>query len=244
MGMQIEKSFTVRAARAAVWEFLIDPYRVARCLPGAAITEKLDETTYAGTIAVKVGPVTASYRGKLKFERLDAEAGEAELSGAGQETKGKGGADMRMKSRLVERTPGETEVTVTSDVNVFGILAQMGRGMVQDVSDQLFQKFSDAMRRELETAAPPAVSGSPAPGTEAPSPGASASLASTPPPQEPAPRASITVTPALSTPHEDVLDVGSIGARAASRALGRTVRRPAFWLVLLALIVLLYWLLR
>src|SRR5437762_2588179 len=132
MGMQIEKSFIVDASRTAVWEFLVDPYKVARCLPVAAITGKVSDVEYAGTMAVKVGPVTASYRGKLRFERLDAAAGEADLVASGQETRGKGGADMRMKSRVLARSPKETEVTVVSDVNVFGILAQFGRSMIQD----------------------------------------------------------------------------------------------------------------
>lgn len=163
--MQIEKSFVVQAPRAAVWDFLTDPHKVAKCLPGAAVTEQVDETTYAGTITVKVGPVTASYRGKLKFERLDEAAGEAELQASGQETRGKGGAEMRMKSRVAELAPGETEVRVTSEVNVFGVLAQMGRGMIQDVSDQLFQRFTAAVRAELEAA--PAVAESSAGGPPA-----------------------------------------------------------------------------
>src|SRR4029079_15717523 len=129
MGMQIEKSFVVKAPASAVWDFLTDPYKVARCLPGAAITEKVDDQSYAGTITVKVGPVTANYRGKMRFDRLDEAAGEADIVASGQETRGKGGADMRMKSRVVERAPGETEVTVVSDVNVVGMLAQFGRGM-------------------------------------------------------------------------------------------------------------------
>ena len=179
MGMEISKSFVVKAPQGAVWAFLTDPYQVAKCLPGAAITEKVDDQTYTGTMTVKVGPVTASYRGKLRFERLDEAAGEAELAASGQETRGKGGADMRMKSRVVGRAPAETEVTVVSDVNVMGVLAQFGRGMIQDVSDQLFGKFTEAMRRELETpaAAPeptaeappaPAVSGGSAPAPAAP----------------------------------------------------------------------------
>jgi len=150
MGIPIEKSFVVAAPAAAVWEFLTDPVKVASCLPGAAITGKEDDVTWGGTMTVKVGPVTASYRGKLRFERLDAASGEAEIAASGQETRGKGGADMRMKSRVVERGPAETEVTVTSDVNVVGVLAQFGRGMIQDVSDQLFRKFTEAMRRQLE----------------------------------------------------------------------------------------------
>src|SRR5262245_61288005 len=132
MAMIIEKSFTVRASRQAVWTFLTDPASVARCLPGAAITGQSEDGGYLGTMAIKVGPVTASYRGKLKFERLDEAAGEAELVASGQETKGKGGADMKMRSRVVERSPTETEAIVVSEVNVYGILAQMGRGMIQD----------------------------------------------------------------------------------------------------------------
>ena len=87
----------------------------------------------------------------MRFERLDAAAHEADIAASGQETRGKGGADMRMKSQLVERGPAETEVTVASDVNVVGVLAQFGRGIIQDVSDQLFQKFTDACAAELET---------------------------------------------------------------------------------------------
>ncbi len=212
MGMQIEKSFVVNAPFQAVWEFLIDPKRVAACLPGAAITDQIDEKTWGGTMTVKVGPVTAAYRGKLRFERLDPAAGEAEMSGAAQETRGKGGADMRMKSRVVERSPGETEVTVTSDVNVVGVLAQFGRGMIQDVSDQLFQKFSDAMRRELGV---PAAAGP----VEAAAP-------------VPVPK------------REEVLDVGALGTAAAGRAAVRMLQRPAFWIVIIVLALILYWFLR
>jgi carbon monoxide dehydrogenase subunit G len=228
MGMEITKSFVVKAPAAAVWEFLIDPYRVGRCLPGAAITEKVDDETYTGTITIKVGPVTASYRGKLRFDRLDPVAMEAELSASGQETKGKGGADMRMKSRVVARGPAETEVTVVSDVNVMGVLAQFGRGMIQDVSDQLFQKFTDGMRRELE--APPAVAAPAA--VETAAPGAPAPVGP-PPVTAPAP------PPPAS---EDVLDVGSLGAKAAGRAAGRMLRGPVFWIAVIVLTLLVYWL--
>ncbi|HSS76543.1 MAG TPA: SRPBCC family protein [Thermoanaerobaculia bacterium] len=235
--MEITKSFVVKAPAAAVWEFLIDPYRVGKCLPGAAVTEKLDEQTYAGTITIKVGPVTASYRGKLRFERLDPVAMEADLSASGQETKGKGGADMRMKSRVVARGPAETEVTVVSDVNVMGVLAQFGRGMIQDVSDQLFQKFTDGMRRELE--APPAAATPPVVETAAveASPGAPAPAASAP-----SPSPSSVPAPAAPPPAaENVLDVGSLGAKAASRAAGRILRTPGFWIAVIVLALLVYW---
>jgi carbon monoxide dehydrogenase subunit G len=215
---------------------------VARCLPGAAITEKIDEQSYTGTMNVKVGPVTANYRGKMRFERLDAAAGEAEIVASGQETKGKGGADMRMKSRVVERSPGETEVTVVSDVNVVGVLAQFGRGMIQDVSDQLFQKFSTAMRRELEVsaaAAPAAPAETTAPSPEAPS---SPTASPAPPVINERSVVAAAAPPVQAAAAENVLDVGALGAAAAGRAASRTLQRPGFWIAVVALAALIYWL--
>jgi uncharacterized protein len=219
MAMQIEKSFTVRAPAAAVWEFLTDPVRVAGCLPGAAITGQTDGKSYGGTMTVKVGPVTASYRGTMRFERLDPAAREAEIVASGQETRGKGGADMRMTSRVVERAPGETEVTVVSTVNVVGVLAQLGGRMIQDVSDQLFQKFTECMRRQLEV-----------PAAAAPPPAAAGAAV--------APAAAEEAAPAA----EPVLDVGALGAAAAGRAAGRTLRRPGFWAAVAVVAALVYWL--
>ncbi|HEX9668859.1 MAG TPA: SRPBCC family protein [Thermoanaerobaculia bacterium] len=221
MAMQIEKSFTVRAPAAAVWEFLTDPARVAGCLPGAAITGQVDEKSYGGTMTVKVGPVTAGYRGTMRFERLDAAAREAEIVASGQETRGKGGADMRMTSRVVERAPGETEVTVVSAVNVVGVLAQFGRGMIQDVSDQLFQKFTECMRRQLEAPAP-----------AAPPPAGA--------PEALAPSDRREVEPQAQTS----LDLGALGAAAAGRAATRTLRRPGFWIAVLVVVAAIYWFLR
>src|SRR5574342_461819 len=203
MGMQIEKTFVVKSSPAAVWGFLTDPHRVARCLPGAAITEQIDGQTYAGTITVKVGPVAASYKGRVRFERLDPAERTAEIVASGQDVRGKGGADMRMRSRLVEKAPGQTEVVATSEVNVTGILAQFGRGMIQDVSDQMFQKFTEAVRAELESKA------------HAP--------------------AGLGPAPALEAVQAPPIEAVSFGAGVLGRALGRTVRRPAFWVLVAAL---------
>ena len=233
MGIPIEKRFVVAAPAAAVWEFLTDPAKVASCLPGAAITGKEDDSTWVGTMTVKVGPVTASYRGKLRFERLDAAAREAEIAATGQETRGKGGADMRMKSRVVERGPRETEVTVASDVNVVGVLAQFGRGMIQDVSDQLFRKFTEAMRRQLEEGEAPAAPRAAGEETVAATTVAAAPATSPAPPPPPPPPAA-----------ENVLDVGALGTTALGRAAMRTLRRPAFWIGVVVLVLIVYWLAR
>jgi uncharacterized protein len=152
--MEIRKTFAVRARPQTVWIYFTNPQWIAACLPGAAITGRVDDKTYKGEIAVKVGPVATRYRGHITFKELDAAAWKAEIVASGQDVRGKGGADMRISSRLVERTPGETEVTVVSEVNVTGILAQMGRGMIQEVSDQMFQEFTAAMSASLKLADP------------------------------------------------------------------------------------------
>jgi len=232
MAIEIVKTFVVKAPPAAVWGFLTDPQRVARCMPGAAITDRIDDKTFAGTMAVKVGPVSTSYKGKIVFEKLDASAHTAEIVATGQDVRGRGGADLRLTSSVKELSPGETEVTASSKVNITGILAQMGRGMVQDVSDQLFQVFSQRMRAELEpgasTAAPPPAARAPAPPAAAPTPSAAPVAAS--------------ASPATTAP--EPLDLGSLGAKVAGRAAGRTLRRPAFWVAVAAAAVLLYLLFR
>ncbi len=243
MGMRIEKSVVVQAPAAAVWEFLTDPRRVASCLPGAAITDQLDAQTYGGTITVKVGPVTASYRGKMKFDRLDAAAGEAEISASGQETRGKGAADMRMSSRVVAHDAATTEVVIVSDVNVVGALAQFGKGMIEDVSDQMFGKFSAAMRRQLE-AAPAA----PAPAATAASSTATAVQVAPAVTREAeaATSAAEAVSPATASLRhsEEVLDLGAIGTAAAGRAAGRALRNPVLWIAVVLALHLLWHLLR
>jgi carbon monoxide dehydrogenase subunit G len=160
MGLRFDNVFVVKAPADRVWAYLTDPYRVAPALPGAAVSEKIDDRTFKGTITVKVGPVSARYRGTAHFESLDAAARTMEMTGSAQDVGGRGGADLKMNSRLVEKAPGETEVTVASEVNVTGILAQFGRGMIQDVSNQMFQKFTEAVRAELEAA--PAAASAPA----------------------------------------------------------------------------------
>lgn len=217
MAMEIEKQFVLKAPVDAVWAFLTDPHRVASCLPGAAITEQTDERSYTGTITVKVGPVSSSYKGKLHFERLDAAAHEADIVASGQDVRGKGGADMRMSSRVVEQAPGETQVTVRSSVNVTGILAQFGRGMIQDVSDAMFDQFTTAMRQQLEQ---PAGAGG-APGAEDTA-GAAGAASPAPAPQ--------------------ALDAVSLGTKIAGRQLRRVVARPGFWIVV-AVIAVVIWLL-
>ena len=219
MAMEISKAFVLKTAPDVAWKFFIDPARVARCLPGASITNQVDDKTYAGTITVKVGPVAATYKGTMRFDQLDAATRTAAIVAAGQDVRGKGGADLRMTSRLVERAPGETEVQITSQVNVMGILAQLGRGMIQDVSDQMFDRFVAAARAELETpGAAPSASGN----------GANASAASS-------------SDPRAGEPGTPPIEVLSFGSAVVGRAVRRAARQPTFWIGTAVALAAVWW---
>ena len=151
MATRIEERFTVRAPPQAVWEFLVDPRRVVTCLPGAELTEVLDERTFLGAVKVKVGPVTVAYRGKVLLGERDAATRTVRMSGEGRESGGAGAARMTMESRVAE-APGGAEVSVRSDVDIAGRLVQLGRGMIEQVSHQLFAQFAANVRAALEAA--------------------------------------------------------------------------------------------
>ena len=221
--MEIAKSFVVTASPDATWRFLTDPRRVARCLPGATVTGQVDERTHAGTVTMKVGPVAAAFKGTMRFERIDAAARTAEIVAAGQDVRGKAGADMRMTSRLVERATGETEVTITAHVNVVGSLAQFGRGINQDVADQMFEKFVGAARAELETAVEPG------------GPASSGSMTTAAAGDAPFRKSAEVVPP---------VEVLSFASGVVARAGSRAARRPLVWVGVLAVFFIFYWLWR
>ena len=153
MSMRVEERFVVRAPAAKVWAFLVDPGRVVTCLPGAELSEVVDDRTFDGTVKVKMGPVTVGYRGCVKLEEIDEGARRVRMTGEGRESGGAGSARMRMESRLVETAPGITEVTVIAEVDVVGRLVQLGRGMIEQVAHQIFLQFADRARAVLEAGA-------------------------------------------------------------------------------------------
>ena len=161
MQVKITKTFQVQEPVARVWEFLKDPRKVATCVPGAQITEALDERRYAGTITVKVGPVVSDYKGELSIERLDAQNYEIELLGKGRDARGKGSASMRMVGKLRALPGGGTEVTGTSEISIIGVLAQFGSRMVEEVSGQMFGEFTAALQKNLQETGNSGTAGTP-----------------------------------------------------------------------------------
>ena len=151
MAIPIEKTFQVKEPVEQVWSLLSDPKRVATCVPGAKITEQVDEKTYKGTISVKVGPSATDYKGELQIVRRDAENHELEMIGKGQDVKGRGSASMKMTSKARSLWKmGARRSPVVAEVNVVGILAQMGARMINEVSNIMFAQFIKNFQAQLE----------------------------------------------------------------------------------------------
>jgi carbon monoxide dehydrogenase subunit G len=149
LGLRIEKTFQVSQPIEKVWSILSDPAKVASCVPGAQITEKVDDKTYKGSISVKVGPSVTDYKGEVQILRLDEQNHEIEIQGKGQDVRGRGSAAMTMTGKLAMLDGGITQVTSISEVNVVGILAQMGSRVITEVSNVMFNQFSQNFQKLL-----------------------------------------------------------------------------------------------
>lgn len=157
MGVTIAESFELPVAPDRVWAYLTDPRQVVQCLPGAELLDVEDERTFVGRMRVKVGPVTAGFRGRARFDEVDAVARRVRLSGEGQEQSGGGSAKMTMTSEITPLPDGGSRVRVEAEVEVVGRLVQFGRGMMEEVSRQMFKQFAACVQGALEPN-PPAAS--------------------------------------------------------------------------------------
>jgi uncharacterized protein len=168
MGFRIEEQFVVNAPAPAVWAYLVDPTRVVTCLPGAELREVVDPRTFRGAVKVKVGAITVAYQGTVRLVEVDEAARSVRMTGEGRESTGSGAAKMTMSSTVTDRPDGGVQVRVQADIDVVGRLVQLGRGMIEQVSHQLFQQFAACVRATLEAeAAHAAASAPPAPGATA-----------------------------------------------------------------------------
>ena len=150
VALRIEKTFQVKETLDKVWNFLSDPRKVAVCVPGAQIIEQVDEKTYKGAISVKVGPSVTDYKGEVTIVRLDPQNHEIEILGKGQDVRGRGSASMKMTGKLRPLDDGGTAVTSISELNVVGILAQMGSRVITEVSNIMFAEFTRNFQTHLE----------------------------------------------------------------------------------------------
>ena len=150
--MKIEDSFRVEVPVEEAWKVLLDLERIAPCLPGAQLTE-VEGDEYRGTVKIKVGPITAQYKGVAKIEEADEANRKVVLQAEGRDTRGQGNASATVIATLVG-DGGGTTVNIDTDLNITGKVAQFGRGVMADVSSKLLGQFADNLKQDVLSGTP------------------------------------------------------------------------------------------
>lgn len=166
MKAKIDKEFEVVQNSELVWDFFSNPHKVVTCVPGAKITEQVDETNYKGTVKVKIGPVTTNFKGTVVLATMDKDNLEMKITGKGSDIKGKGNASMELIGKLEKRPDGGTHVATAMELNITGKLAQFGARMIVDVTNQIFKQFIGNLQNKLAQEAESQAPATPPPATE------------------------------------------------------------------------------
>jgi uncharacterized protein len=165
--VEFDNSFEVPLPPDQAWPVLMDIRRIAPCMPGAELTEVVDEKTYKGKIGVRLGPVALTFAGTITFEEIDNVNHRARVKAQGTDAKGRGGANASATFRL-EPSAGGAKVLVHTDLSLSGSVAQYGRGvgMIQATAAQIINQFAGNLKAQL--AATPVAAASAAPGAARP----------------------------------------------------------------------------
>ena len=145
--MELNNEFRVGVSVPEAWKVLTDVERIAPMLPGAQLQE-VEGDEYRGVVKVKVGPITAQYKGAATFVEQDESAGKVVLKASGRDTRGQGNASATITATMTADGDG-TKVTVVTDLTVTGKVAQFGRGVLADVSAKLIGQFVDTLHADL-----------------------------------------------------------------------------------------------
>lgn len=147
--MELSSSFEVARSIEDTWAVLTDVERIAPCLPGAKLQE-VEGEEHRGIVKVKVGPITAEYKGVATFIERDDSSHRAVLEAKGRDTRGAGNASAVITAQLTAVDDDTTSVTVNTDLTISGKVAQFGRGVMADVSAKLMGQFADNLAAMME----------------------------------------------------------------------------------------------
>ncbi len=147
--------FTVNRPIDETWAVLTDVERIAPCMPGATL-EEIEGDIYRGVVKVKLGAISAAFRGQASFVERDDDNHRAVLHGEGRDTTGKGNADAMITARLETISESETKCVVETDLRITGKVAQFGRGIMGDVSKKLINQFATNLNTMLDESGPAA----------------------------------------------------------------------------------------
>jgi uncharacterized protein len=155
--VEFDNSFEVPLRPAEAWPLLMDIRRIAPCMPGAEVTAVIDDTTYKGRIAVRLGPVALAFAGTIAFEELDSVNYQARVKAQGSDAKGRGAAIATASFRLEPAGSG-SKVLVHTDLALSGAVAQYGRGVgiIQATAAQIMTQFAANLRSQIADRNPPA----------------------------------------------------------------------------------------
>ncbi len=149
MAEQIVNQFTVNRPIDEAWPIICDVERIAPCLPGAQL-EEIEGEVYRGRVKVKLGAVTAQFKGEAQFVERDDDTHTAKLKAKGRDTGGRGNADADIYAAAEALSPTSTKCTVTADLHITGKVAQFGRGIMGDVSKKLMDQFASNLNEMLD----------------------------------------------------------------------------------------------
>jgi carbon monoxide dehydrogenase subunit G len=152
--VELSNEFRVGVPLDEAWAVLTDVERIAPCMPGAELQEVAGDE-YRGIVKIKVGPITAQYKGTARFLEKDDVGHKAVLRAEGRDTRGQGNANATVTATLVSDADGTT-VRVDTDLTVTGKVAQFGRGVLADVSTKLLNQFVSCLEKDLAAAVPAA----------------------------------------------------------------------------------------
>lgn len=152
--MLIENEFTVEASPEQTWAFLLDVEKVAPCMPGAELTETIDDRNWKGRVSIKFGPVGLAFAGTVEMISRDDAGRRVQLLAKGMEQKGKGAASATITS-WVEPSGSGSAVKTQADITMTGAVAQLSRGLLPEVSKRLTGEFAERLKAAMSGAALP-----------------------------------------------------------------------------------------
>lgn len=154
MKVQLEKSFPLPGPAEAAWALLQDVEAVAGCMPGARITERVDDRHFKGTVAVKMGPANMNFRGEVEVRDIEPATRSLHLLGHGTDSTGTSGAAMDLRARVEAVDAASCRLVGTSEVSVSGKAAAFGGRLMSGVADQVLQQFAANFAQRLPAVAP------------------------------------------------------------------------------------------
>ena len=150
MKVKLEKTYPMPVPSAAVWRLLQDVEAVAACMPGAKITERVDETHYKGTVTSRVGPATLSFSGTIEVLEVDAANMQLRMIGKGADRSGSSGASMDLTARVEAADEGKSNLVGNSEVAMTGKAATFGGRMIVPVAEQILKQFAGNFAKRVQ----------------------------------------------------------------------------------------------